>query len=158
MIEFARSFAGEVAYAFAAVEVDFGRFVYEQYVPDWAVEGDGASPMSSSFMEMLLDEIVLDGFPYQILGPGHLRRLGGMPAGARALEQGRFEVSVGNPEDWLLEQSAYARTSWQERYRLSKLRRNPAVQAEARTVLRNCLFNVDETSSLLRERRAKEER
>lgn len=157
LIEFARSFAGEVAYAFAAVEVDFGPFAHPQYIPDWAVEGDGASPMSHSRMEMLLDEIVLDGFPYQILGPGHLRHLGGMPAGARALQQGRFEVSVGNPEDWLLEQSAYARTSHPERYMLSELRRNPAVQAEARTVLRNCLVNVDETRSLLRERRAKEE-
>jgi hypothetical protein len=38
---------------------------------------------------------------YQILSPGHLDRLGGAPPGAVPLRDGRVELTVGEPEQWL---------------------------------------------------------
>jgi hypothetical protein len=38
---------------------------------------------------------------YQILSPERLRRLGGPPPGSAELPGGRFELTVGEPEQWL---------------------------------------------------------
>lgn len=71
---------------------------------------------------MLINQWCLDVEPYQILGPAHLARLGGLPPGGRHLADGRFEVSLGEPADWLPGTATRA-----------------AAQAAARQVLGPCL-------------------
>jgi hypothetical protein len=47
------------------------------------------------------DAVCVEAFPYQVLSPGHLARLGGTPAGARPLAAGRVELALGDPYAWL---------------------------------------------------------
>lgn len=53
----------------------------------------------------LLDEVILDAYPYQVLGSGHLARLeragSPRPLPSVPLAGGRFGVQVGDPQDWL---------------------------------------------------------
>lgn len=63
----------------------------------WKYEG-GAS---SELLDRVRDVLVFDGFPWQVIGPGHLQRLGSPPEGAVSIGNGKFELSVGEPEDWL---------------------------------------------------------
>jgi hypothetical protein len=97
------------------------------------------------------DEIVLDAFPYQVLGPGHLARLGGVPAGARAVAAGRVELAVGEPASWLIDPSVdtYGRRDF------SDLRRDPQVQHQARDLLGPCLVRRDDFWALYRARIAR---
>ena len=60
-----------------------------------------------------------------LLGPGHLRRLGGAPAGAEPLDAGRVEVVIGDARSWL-----------------------PTLREQGRTVLVPCL--VSRPSDVLR--------
>lgn len=46
------------------------------------------------------DEIVLDGYWHQLLGPGHLARLGGPPEGSVPIGNGWASLTVGEPEVW----------------------------------------------------------
>jgi hypothetical protein len=80
----ARRLAAEVAYAFVDVSPTFLRFAGLHHP-----------------LEPFCDEAVFDGFPYQVLGPGHLERLGGPPAGARMLAGGRVEVAAGDLAPWI---------------------------------------------------------
>lgn len=80
------------------------------------------------------DEIVLDAYPYQVLGPGHLQRLGSAGRSSesipsRALLGGRIGVALGAPSDWLLDRA--------ER------------QQRARELLAPCLLTTDEARSEL---------
>ena len=152
LIAFARGLAADVRYAFAAIHVDFSGFTNKHHPPDWTCEGDGVNPVANPHMERLLGEIVLDGFPCQILGPGHVARLGELPPGAQHLGGGRVELAVGRPEDWLLEQDAYSRRAYPEKYTLSAYRRNRTVQEDARRILRRCLVTRSETFALLARR------
>jgi len=47
------------------------------------------------------DAVCVEAFPYQVLSPGHLARLGATPAGARPLAAGRVELALGDPYAWL---------------------------------------------------------
>jgi len=76
------------------------------------------------------DEFVFDAFHYQVLGPGHLRRLGGLPDGSRSLAGGRAEFEVGEPQQWL-----------------------PLDQAAGRQLLAPCLITAREENELIRVRR-----
>lgn len=55
--------------------------------------------------EPFCDEAVFDGFPYQVLGPGHLDRLGGPPPGAEPIAGGRVELAVPGLHGWLGEEA-----------------------------------------------------
>lgn len=57
-------------------------------------------------LEPFCDEAVFDGFPYQVLGPGHLDRLGGPPPGSRALADGRVELAAGQMSAWIAESAS----------------------------------------------------
>lgn len=57
-------------------------------------------------LEPFCDEAVFDGFPYQVLGPGHLQRLGGPPPGARPIAAGRVEISAGDLTSWMDESTS----------------------------------------------------
>jgi hypothetical protein len=47
------------------------------------------------------DELLFDACPYQVLGPGHLGRLGGPPPGGVPLPGGRVGFAAGDPSAWL---------------------------------------------------------
>ncbi|GAB3171214.1 hypothetical protein FHX75_1274 [Micromonospora palomenae] len=49
----------------------------------------------------LADVLVPDAMWHQLLSPGHLERLGGLPEGAVGLPGGRAELTIGEPEQWL---------------------------------------------------------
>lgn len=76
---------------------------------------------------------VLDAFPYQVLGPTHVRRLGAPPAGALLLEKGRHELDLSSGAWW--------RTS-QERARM---------MAKGRSLLGPCIGTVDDVREALRQ-------
>jgi hypothetical protein len=48
----------------------------------------------------LPDVLVADAFPWQVLGPGHLARMGELPADARPLGKDRWELAIGDLADW----------------------------------------------------------
>lgn len=83
--------------------------------------------------EHVPDLLVPDGMWFQVLSPGHLERLGGLPAGAGAatveLPGGRSGLTVGEPEEWVPGHPSGA-----------------AVRERARDVLAGCL--VDEETAL----------
>lgn len=145
LVEVARLVAPGVGYASLSVEPTFGPFSRARAVTAWMTEG-GEYPDN---IALLCDEVVFDGFPYQILGPGHLRRLGGMPSGARALENGRFELTVGDPRGWLLDDSSYHPLVWEG---ITSRRRDPNLQELARRLLGPCLLRQGEGSALLQAR------
>ena len=96
--QIARRLAPELAHAFVAIQPTF-LFAPHDYTSSYYEEG-GAAP---NLVEKLCSEYVFDAFPYQVLGPGHLRRLGDLPAGIRSLDGGRAELGIGDPASWLLD-------------------------------------------------------
>jgi hypothetical protein len=56
---------------------------------------------SRRLYELASDVLVPDAMWYQVLSAGHLERLGGPPPGAVPLRDGRYELTVGEPEQWL---------------------------------------------------------
>jgi hypothetical protein len=123
----------------------FDVFTSASHSTEWSWQG-GAD--SGPFGDHLCDEIVLDAFPYQVLGPGHMARLGDPPAGARALSEGRVELTVGDPASWLIDPSAET----YGQHDLSSLRRDPQVQHQARRLLGPCLVRQNEFWDLYRSR------
>jgi hypothetical protein len=59
---------------------------------EWSLRYTGLSNWSADFYHLAW---------YQILSPERLRRLGGPPPGSAELPGGRFELTVGQPEQWL---------------------------------------------------------
>jgi hypothetical protein len=51
--------------------------------------------------ELASDVLVPDAMWYQVLSAGHLERLGGPPQGAVPLRDGGYELTIGDPEQWL---------------------------------------------------------
>lgn len=96
--ELARSLAPQLAYALISIEDTFnGCSRLDHYAP-W-------DPLKANRdwiqLYYLLDEIVIEAFPYQILGPRHLERLTPTPAHAHPLPGGRTELALGDPHSWL---------------------------------------------------------
>lgn len=96
----------------------------------------------------VIDEIVSDAFPYQILGPGHIQRLGTNwelieQSDLTSVEQlagDRLELRIGDPAAWL-----------------PGSRQRPAVQRQGRQLLEPCL--IDRLAALeLAQQRYKENR
>lgn len=103
----------------------------------WSDEQPGQAPASGRRPDVrrLADLLVPDGMWYQLLGEGHLARLGGPPAGGRRLGADRVELTVGEPQQWM--------PGHPDR---------PAVQARARELLAGCLPDVATVAVLDRER------
>lgn len=143
----ARQLAAEVAYAY----IDFHPRFYVLGTPnvagDWYSRG-GAAPEQLS---RLCDEFVQDGFPCQILGAGHLARLARAGVDLRAhpdlcdgphvLPDGRVELCIGSPSDWLVAPSD-----------AGSPRRDPNVPRAAQSLLTPCLLSKDEATTVFRER------
>jgi hypothetical protein len=87
----ARHLAGDMAYGFVDLSPSFLRFAGARHP-----------------LEPFCDEAVFDGFAFQVLGPGHLDRLGGAPPGAQPVGVDRVELSIPDLERWVVEQAAAA--------------------------------------------------
>ena len=104
LCEVARDLAPDVAYACVDVEDTFENVGLGLTDPAWSDRG-GASP--NLVAGELVDVLVPDAFPYQILGKGHLARFDpdsmevGEPPIGEALGEGKVEVLIGDPADWL---------------------------------------------------------
>ena len=80
-------------------------------------------------MRTLCDEFVPDVFPWQILGPVHLHRLGGPPPGAIPLADGYAELELAPTTLRLTDQDAFAQ-----------------MRSEAISQLQPCLISEDRVS------------
>lgn len=85
--------------------------------------------------QQVADLLVPDAMWWQLLSPSHLDRLGGPPPGALPLADGRMELTVGEPEQWLPDHPD-----------------REAVRAQARELLAGCLLGPDAVLELIRER------
>lgn len=97
----ARELAADVAYACLDIEATFEGLALGLPVDGWRARG-GASP--NRVAAIAADVVVPDAFPWQVLGPGHLDRLADMgedPPPHERLGDGRIEVALGDPADWL---------------------------------------------------------
>lgn len=103
LCDVARDIAPEAAYACVDVEPTFEGVGLGLSPEGWQAEG-GASP--NLVAGRLVDLLVPDVFPFQVLGPDHLERyvpgahLVDPPIGT-PLQGDRVEVTVGEPEAWL---------------------------------------------------------
>lgn len=147
--EVGRRLAPEIGYAFVDLEPVFRVGIAPG--TEWRLLGGEATES----LEELCDEFVFDGFWWQVLGPGHLARLGRVPPESRPLPGGRMELSVGEPDDWLLDVPA----EWHKGpvTPLAPYRRDPSVQGEARHLLDGCLALEGDTRGMVRARHGLQE-
>jgi hypothetical protein len=129
--EVARELAPEVAYACIDMEATFEGLALGLNPDGWRRQG-GAPP--NLVAGELVDELVPDAFPYQILGLRHTAKLEGL-GGLVPLRDGKMELTLGEPADWL--PSAPVRFE---------------AQATGWDLLRPCLATDDEIYQLLRSR------
>lgn len=142
-----RQVAGQVGYAFASFDPSFRPLSSSSvHSTEWTTT---VGPKPGSNPILLCDEMVVDGFPYQILGPGHIARLGRLwqPSLGRELEDGRVEVTVGEPERWLLPADIHRAGGLSGG--LTWHRRDPQAQLAARGLLAPCLLTRDDARFLL---------
>jgi hypothetical protein len=104
LCEVARELAADVSYACVDLEPTFEGIGLGLGSGGWRDHG-GASP--NLVAGELSDVLVPDVFPFQILGKGHLTRLApdrtdpAAPPVGEAVAEGRVEVQIGDPADWL---------------------------------------------------------
>jgi hypothetical protein len=82
-------------------------------------------------VEKLRDILVPDAMWYQLLSAGHLARLGGPPPNAVEVAPHRFELTIGEPQQWLPNHPD-----------------RDAVRAHGRELLANCLVTEDEAIAM----------
>ena len=113
-------------------------------VPDWPESRPGDA---DGTLGDLADVAALDAFWYQVLGPGHLARTGPLP-GARPLDGGRVELTLGEFADWIDEERALTGP------RPHGTTREPsALRRRGRTLLAPCFLSGTQARALRRERR-----
>jgi hypothetical protein len=91
----ARRLAPGLALAYLALEPNLG-----DQLATFTFSSDDPSMGSSMNISPLVDEVLFDTFPWLVLGPRHIRRLGHVPAGAVELPDGRYELAIGELGDW----------------------------------------------------------
>lgn len=97
----ARELAADVAYACLDIEPTFEGLALGLPLEGWRARG-GATP--NRVAAVAADVVVPDAFPWQVLGPGHLERLEALGEAlppSEHLGDGRVEVALGDPKDWL---------------------------------------------------------
>lgn len=90
---------------------------------------------------MLPDELAVDGFWYQVLGPGHLARTGELPDVER-LSSGRVGLTIGTFDGWVREVQDEMRS----------IEAGP-LRAHARALLEPCFLDRRRARALHNERR-----
>lgn len=143
---FVRGLADQLGYGAVSVDPTFGNLA-GGHGTEWSMYHG----FPDSFPD-LCDEVVLDAFPYQVLGPRHLERLGGLPEGARFLPGGRAELTIGEPGDWLFSESAIEARIARPWELIGPRRARPGIEEEARRLLAPGLATAPELSSLSRAR------
>jgi hypothetical protein len=123
--------AAAVTWAGVTAEKDFS--LYSTYWTDPAPFQLGRRRRSA--VQLLPDTLVPDAMWCQILSPGHLDRLGGVPPGAVEVAPNRFELTVGEPGQWLPGHPDRA-----------------AVQARGRELLAGCLVTAEEADAMVKQR------
>ena len=88
---------------------------------------------------------------YQVLGPGHLRRLGDLPAGIRSLDGGRAELGSATPRRGCLIRGSRRRKPPRLSARAAR-RRDPGIESLGRMLLSDCLLTSDVALDLVRAR------
>lgn len=96
--EVARELAADVAYGCIDFEPTFEGLPLGLSPSGWQTQG-GAPP--NDVARSLIDEHVPDAYPYQVLGPGHVARLGELSFEHELLGDGRIEVTIDAPRSWL---------------------------------------------------------
>jgi hypothetical protein len=94
--ELLREHAHTVVWAGVEAEPDCRRLLDYSWTPR-TEPGQAPPPDVAALADLLVPEAMW----YQILSPGHLERLGGPPPGAVPLPGARFELTIGEPEQWL---------------------------------------------------------
>ncbi|HVE47102.1 MAG TPA: hypothetical protein VNA57_10210 [Acidimicrobiales bacterium] len=147
--DLARPFAADLGLAFISIHATCSGLLGG---PDPMTEWDTwLGGEQSGSITPLCDEFVFDAYPWQILGPGHLARLGGRLPGARPLAGGRVELAIGDPLAWIVDPSESQCTD--PRTRLFRSR-DPDVPRSARELLSGCLPRRGDTSGLMAARYA----
>lgn len=136
--------ASGVGYAFIDICPTLAAFTNLTHPTEWA----GIGGERTDALEPICDEVVFDAFPHQILGPGHLARLGGIPPGAVALDGGRFELAIDTPDAWVVDRSIPSNPDrpW---YGLAARRKNKTVQVRARAALSQCLVRAGQAKGIV---------
>lgn len=127
--EVARELAADVAYACIDFEPTFEGLALGLSPEGWQAQG-GASP--NVIAREVIDDRVPDAYPYQVLGPAHLDRLGEYGLAFEALGDGRIEITLDEPESWLPGRSE-----------------RDDVQAQGWDVLAACLVLEEELAALV---------
>jgi hypothetical protein len=128
----ARRLSSHLALASLSIQAKFVGAVYAHQNRGWVADN-----------ELFCDEFLYDAGPWQIIGKGHLRRLGASLPGARRLEGGRVEVPIGEPRGWLLAGEPSYRPkpgAFGIMEYIPAPLRNPAVQDLAQAVLGKCVL------------------
>jgi hypothetical protein len=135
--EVLRRHAPRVVWAGATVEPDASDLLFlawrdrDEHPPRQPGGSDPARPA----VEWLADVLVPDAMWCQVLSSGHVERLGGPPPGAVEVAADRYELTLGEPEQWL--------PGHPDR---------DAVRSRGRDVLAACLVSAAEATRLSRER------
>jgi hypothetical protein len=127
--EVARELAADVAYGCIDFEPTFEGLALGLSPSGWQTQG-GAPP--NTVARELIEQRVPDAYPYQVLGPGHLARLGEFNLAYESLVDGRIEITLDEPRSWL--------PGRPER---------DDVQAQGWEILAECLVLEDELPALL---------
>lgn len=98
--EAARELAADVAYGCIDFEPSFEGLPLGFSPDGWQSQG-GAAP--NTVARDLLTDHVPDAFPYQVLGPEHVQRLGETGVAYEGLSDGRVEISIEEPTSWFPE-------------------------------------------------------
>ena len=96
--EVARELAADVAYGCIDFEPTFEGLALGLSPAGWQAHG-GAAP--NVIARELIENRVPDAYPYQVLGPAHLVRLGEFGLAFEALGDGRIEITLDEPTSWL---------------------------------------------------------
>lgn len=142
----ARRLAPSVTYAYIWITDNLGPLTMVGISVPWCVEG---GPSVDGVRGYLRDELVFDGFAYQVLNPGHLARCAELPAAGRPLAGGRVEISIGEPSDWLPDRGATRQGGYPY---VTTYHRNPGIQAHARRIMAPWLVTDAEIGRLCRAR------
>lgn len=126
----ARHFSADLAYAYVDTGMGFG--AGSAPYTEWSDSGGTAT----YHLHRVCDEVAFDAYPFQVLSPGHLARLGGTLPGAERLAGGRVGLAIGEFADWQLGPFDPANP----RRSLSERMRDPTVRQRGWELLRPCLL------------------
>lgn len=145
----ARGLAPTLAYGVVSIERDLGPVYSSSHPSEWNRFG---GPQVGFWTDFLIDEIVLDAYPFQVLCPGHVRRMGSVPNNAEILEFGRIALSIGDPADWLLRPDVED-LKYYECPPMSTFRHDPTIQDRGRSLIGSRLLVTQAEADALRDLR-----